>query len=830
MGIVHHHSVKWPHDIQPDCRFRRLTLWIALMCGLCSGFAQTYPIYVTPSLTPPYSLKLSDYSTTGSQQLAITIMVRDASISNLPVKLHIKMEGSAGVVVETSPTLTTMPVYLNGGETTLLLGADLASYFNINNLIFTGYSKEQYQRTGQLPEGFYKFTVSVLHYGTNRVVSNHGIATAWIALGKPPILKIPGNGAEMGQITGMPLTFSWLPSNVGAPSVGVHYMFELWELRVPNIDPHVIVASMPALHTVQQPHTTLVVHPAELFLEQGMHYAWRVTAADPMGQIPFEQDGHSEVRTFTYQAHCDTVTGFMVEQQAARGTFQWDAGINHTSFNVEWRNPATGYLSQSQTFDSRAIYSGLDFGSTYQLRVQAVCNGDPQQVSAYSAWHTLSIPALKVDTASCPDCRCGEEPPSVSVTNRSLRSDLQPGDTISNAAGSTRYILKTVEPQADGVYKGLFWFWAEIWKVKILCRYWDLSVNTDNVILKVDYESVSDSTFLLDVNAADAYVDSLKNVITDIDDRTVVEDTIAFVAPASTYTSHEDTVAAGTEPPGDTFMETPPQVDSAPSPAPIADTGGEGPTVTPAQDAGEDGSVETPGGTVAPTEDVTPPGSDPPPADEMEEEAEEDEDDDEKKDYVLDEGGAWWVTQFNEPFFGGETCWRNGCCNRASNKILENAGASTDKSRQMVIAQTDNSDCGGLTGKTEEFKKAIQIIDKSIKEHELPIMVGVHHPSPIKNDKSQVIGWTNKCSSNIPNTTNHYIIIKGKKYDKVKKQYYYLFYEVGTSVPNNGKSSENKLYINDKSNILEGKTAYKTNYTGNYYSVIEVRKNISQTY
>jgi hypothetical protein len=76
--------------------------------------------------------------------------------------------------------------------------------------------------------------------------------------------------------------------------------------------------------------------------------------------------------------------------------------------------------------------------------------------------------------------------------------------------------LKTVVPQGDGVYKGLFWFWAEIWHLKILCEYWDLSVNTDNVMVKVDYESVYNPQFLLDVDAAKAYIDSLTKAVEDL--------------------------------------------------------------------------------------------------------------------------------------------------------------------------------------------------------------------------------------------------------------------------------------------------------------------------
>jgi len=85
-------------------------------------------------------------------------------------------------------------------------------------------------------------------------------------------------------------------------------------------------------------------------------------------------------------------------------------------------------------------------------------------------------------------------------------------------------------------------------------------------------------------------------------------------------------------------------------------------------------------------------------------------------------------------------------------------------------------------------------------------------------------------SGNTPKITNHYVIITGKLYDKVKKRYYYSFYEVGTSDPIKGKSSSNRLYIDDNNNLIEGKTAYVTVYSGNYYIITEVRKNIGQTY
>ncbi|MDR0712788.1 MAG: hypothetical protein LBF89_00775, partial [Bacteroidales bacterium] len=242
--------------------------------------AQTYPVTVNTLLTPPYSLRLSDYSQPGSQRLTVQVRVSDLNVSNLPVRLHVKME-SVGVTIETTPNIVVTPVFLNGGQLHLFFGDDLAEYFDPANLQFKGYSRETYRRTGQLPDGFWKISMSVVHLGTGRVVSNAGSASAWMATGKPPQLRSPENGAEMGQNPGMPLVFSWLPVNTGIPMFGVsvQYSIEMWEMRVPGVDPYVATAAMPVFYTaVQSAGAAHVVQTSALLMEPGMTYAWRVTA------------------------------------------------------------------------------------------------------------------------------------------------------------------------------------------------------------------------------------------------------------------------------------------------------------------------------------------------------------------------------------------------------------------------------------------------------------------------------------------------------------------------------------------------------------------------
>nr|WP_321413053.1 hypothetical protein [uncultured Allomuricauda sp.] len=188
-----------------------------------------------------------------------------------------------------------------------------------------------------------------------------------------------------------------------------------------------------------------------------------------------------------------------------------------------------------------------------------------------------------------------------------------------------------------------------------------------------------------------------------------------------------------------------------------------------------------------------------------------------------------WVSQIDD-MYKGTTCWKWSCCNRASNEILERSGTGTDRSKQVVIAQSSQQDCGNITMKSkEEFEEGINILKTSLKEHKLPILIGVHHPKAIKNDKGLIIEWAEKCSGNTPQITNHYVVVVGMGYDEQKQQNYFRFYEVGTSILGKGTSTNNKLYLDESLKILKGTTEYKSN-SEYYYIITEIRKNDGKSY
>ncbi|MDR0620059.1 MAG: fibronectin type III domain-containing protein, partial [Bacteroidales bacterium] len=410
-------------------KHRYLTVLILLITTSYTLFAQTrYPIYVHPVLTPPYSLRISDYGQAGSTRLVIHVNVNDFTVTNLPVRLHIKMENLSGGSVETHPNAAVMPIYLNGGEVRIFFGEDLAPYFNIDNLVFSGYSKEQYRRTGQLQEGFYRITVHVRHFLTGRIISNEGPAMGWFALGKPPQLISPNNDAELGQVQGSPLVFSWQHSSPAVPGAMIQYNFEMWDLRLPEISPYVYVNSMPAMHSSTERMSPLQIYPAMLNLEPGMRYAWRVTAFDMMNQVPFEQDGKSEVRTFTYLSKCDAPTNLRVEEKGKDAVYTWDADSKHTSYTVEAENVTTGFNNIYTLYDNKKTLKGLDYGHEYRLRVRAVCNNNDMYPSDFSDWKTFRLtPPPERDSSNNYECGNIDKSTIPPITNYELRRDLKEG-------------------------------------------------------------------------------------------------------------------------------------------------------------------------------------------------------------------------------------------------------------------------------------------------------------------------------------------------------------------------------------------------------------------
>src|SRR5690349_12399736 len=87
---------------------------------LCLSFfaieahAQIYPVQGSATLTPPYALRLSDYTTSTGERLVLNALLADAAKAELHVRFRLSIVGQ-NVRLETKPEYIGTPITLQGG-------------------------------------------------------------------------------------------------------------------------------------------------------------------------------------------------------------------------------------------------------------------------------------------------------------------------------------------------------------------------------------------------------------------------------------------------------------------------------------------------------------------------------------------------------------------------------------------------------------------------------------------------------------------------------------------------------------------------------------------
>ena len=231
-------------------------------------------------------------------------------------------------------------------------------------------------------------------------------------------------------------------------------------------------------------------------------------------------------------------------------------------------------------------------------------------------------------------------------------------------------------------------------------------------------------------------------------------------------------------------------------------------------------------------------------------------------------GKVEWISQFDTRKEGMGTNAGGEACAKTCVKILKNAGISSvenpnnnkvtyqvaiekdmgyntksktyqrDKNMNLTDTNKQNQD-EYMQVDTQAFQNGLAYLDSEL-EAGYPVMIGVdHHYSHGKNKK----GYNNDF------TTDHFVVIVGRKYDD-KGELCYLFYDVGTGknaffikdkdnkwsprlkpdenllnkeYKPNGTSDYNRLYI--KNNMLKGQTQISSK---NNYVVTQIRLNIAK--
>jgi TANFOR domain-containing protein len=505
---------------------RILIITLLLLPGIYAA-AQQFPVQVTPQLLPPYTLQVSEYYSPGAAgaKLNLLLLLRDFNKPTLQVRLRMSIEGQS-VVVRSREDAVFSTITIESGVPKYVQPSELEQYFNSNNLEFSGMTRQQYEQTGKLPEGFYSFCFEVVEAGTNLVVSNKGCGMAWLTLNEPPLLNIPRKAEEIippqnpGQQQN--ILFQWTPRHMASPTAGYNteYKFYLTELPDNAIAPEAAFLSYEAIDSATVTTTTFLYDHTRTALLEGKRYAWRVQAIAKEGLqnlAMFRNNGFSETFWFTYQNTCALPTSIDANPQGQRVTITWDNNVSHIEYKVEYRekNNANAVWFDIGNTIPRVSLGDLKHSTTYEYRVGAACEFGKFIFAPLEEFTTN-------DSLSTTIIACGIDP-NILATTEPLMEQMNVGDTI--RAGDFNIITTKVVGQNSFSGEG---YVAVSWlaNAKIAVRFTNIGVAVDKKLKTGVIETTYDPSEggLLDVDDFVKEVKDFVNLISellaiDIDDR-----------------------------------------------------------------------------------------------------------------------------------------------------------------------------------------------------------------------------------------------------------------------------------------------------------------------
>jgi len=321
--------------------FRILFLFFAFIAGFSAKAQNSLVVQVLP----PYSNRLADYANTPNKMLVI-VSINGAATPNYSGKVFFrgKLRNVSGdIEIATRPGFRpSMPVNVPVGPGGMpipytLNFSEIQNLFDWNNLNFKGISVDRIVQYG-MPEDLYQFCIQTVDYVTGNVLIDETCSPPFnVAMLEPPVVIQPMNETTIANMEPQNVLFNWTLSP-GAP-ITTRYTLRIVEMT-PNVNPNDALRArnypMRFFETTVTGNSFLYTAAAPR-LEPGKKYAFAVTAADPVNNATFRNNGMSEVHTF--QINQPVADGGQTDQLAFTTPHSTDyiAEINSkSSYTVSW--------------------------------------------------------------------------------------------------------------------------------------------------------------------------------------------------------------------------------------------------------------------------------------------------------------------------------------------------------------------------------------------------------------------------------------------------------------------------------------------------------------
>ena len=487
-----------------------------------SAFSQgNNPVRISIIGNGSYSNNIADYcSDINAGMIKLTVQCADLNETNIPIQFFVSISDLSRnpYILTKSPNIAPPITIYSGDAPKILTGSDLKCLFD-----------PMYLTGNKLKDGNNTLKIYARDARTGKIVSN----TATILLKpfkiKQPRLKQPEDNFVYEQLNDR-ILFEWNEDNAHSYKM-LRYCFklEIWQAPINGIPYETYSYTNPLLTFDNIYDTKYELTQCDAYFKIGQKYIWRVTAYDPfaLNKYTFEQNGKSAINCFTYKHLPVEITGLRHVVDSTRRTTQffWDKAEGQTKYYVEYYNPQTNDTIHFETFEPQFKLAKAPYHE-YKIyfRVKAQCWNDDNRQSQYTPWDTIKFEEPKpID----PKYSCGQTFKREEITNKTLKTVFEKGEIVKEPDGSADYEMIYCQADANGVLQGKFFVIMNCWGGgKILCKFHDTKINTDNIVLTTRFKSEDIPGGMVDPEEIKKYYEELITNVHSVLTSTKIKDTV----------------------------------------------------------------------------------------------------------------------------------------------------------------------------------------------------------------------------------------------------------------------------------------------------------------
>lgn len=303
----HQKTSKFHHALYMITKLQLAKCFVATLVLLwlftVSLVAQNYPIQITVIVNPPYSTKISDYT---SQPGKIMATIRNTTNFGRAAQVYLSGEISSesGISVRTVQGYKpAQPILIAPGASLIVNLNNIEEVFSGANVEYEGITPSEIIEGNGLPEDIYTICLRAWDFRTDEPLSGENpvgcCAPFNVTNLEVPMIMQPICEDNITATIPQNIIFSWTRP-AGAP-LNIRYKIFMVEVQPSDHHPEDAInsARFPFFQTTTNINT-FIYGPAQPALVTGKTYAFRITAEDPMGRAVFRNGGRSEVCSFSW--------------------------------------------------------------------------------------------------------------------------------------------------------------------------------------------------------------------------------------------------------------------------------------------------------------------------------------------------------------------------------------------------------------------------------------------------------------------------------------------------------------------------------------------------